>query len=58
MHDQMTIFTTKYSIDFYDRLGRYERIGGLEVARVGDDERMMSSSAAWLRARLLATGWK
>ncbi len=28
MHDQMTIFTTRYSIDFYDRLGRYERIGG------------------------------
>ena len=40
MHDQMTIFTTRYSIDFYERLGRYERIGGLEVARVGDDERM------------------
>ena len=40
MHDPLTIFTTKYSIDFYERLGRYERIGGLEVARVGDDERM------------------
>ncbi|NVO08059.1 MAG: FAD-binding oxidoreductase, partial [Rhodoferax sp.] len=40
MHDQMTIFTTKYSIDFYDKMGRYERIGGIEVARVGDDERM------------------
>ncbi|HQX60356.1 MAG TPA: FAD-dependent oxidoreductase, partial [Burkholderiaceae bacterium] len=36
MHDQMTIFTTKYSIDFYDRMGRYERIGGLEVARATD----------------------
>jgi glycine/D-amino acid oxidase-like deaminating enzyme len=41
MHDQMTIFTTKYSIDFYDKMGRYERIGGIEVARVGDDERMV-----------------
>ena len=40
MHDQMTIFTTKYSIDFYEKMGRYERIGGIEVARVGDDERM------------------
>ena len=40
MHDQMTIFTTKYSIDFFEKMGRYERIGGLEVARVGDDERM------------------
>ncbi len=39
-HDQMTIFTTKYSIDFYEKMGRYERIGGIEVARVGDDERM------------------
>ncbi len=41
MHDQMTIFTTKYSIDFYDKMGRYDRIGGIEVARVGDDERML-----------------
>ena len=40
MHDQMTIFTTKYSIDFFEKMGRYERIGGVEVARVGDDERM------------------
>ncbi len=40
MHDQMTIFTTKYSIDFFEKMGRYERIGGIEVARVGDDERM------------------
>ena len=41
MHDQMTIFTTKYSIDFFEKMGRYERIGGIEVARVGDDERMV-----------------
>ena len=40
MHDQMTMHTTKYSIDFFEKMGRYERIGGLEVARVGDDERM------------------
>lgn len=40
MHDQMTIFTTKYSIDFFEKMGRYERIGGIEVARKGDDERM------------------
>ncbi|WP_101067723.1 GcvT family protein [Roseovarius salinarum] len=39
-HDQMTIYTTRYSVDFYERLGRYSRIGGFEVARVGDDERM------------------
>lgn len=41
MHDQMTIFTTKYSIDFYEKRGRYSRIGGIEVARKGDDERML-----------------
>ena len=40
MHDPMTIFTTKYSIDFYEKRGRYSRIGGIEVARKGDDERM------------------
>jgi len=41
MHDQMTIYTTKYSIDFFEKRGRYSRIGGLEVARKGDDERML-----------------
>ncbi len=40
MHDQMTIFTTKYSIDFFEQRGHFERVGGVEVARVGDDERM------------------
>jgi glycine cleavage system aminomethyltransferase T/glycine/D-amino acid oxidase-like deaminating enzyme len=39
-HDHMTCFTTMYSIDFYEKMGHYSRIGGLEVARVGDDERM------------------
>ena len=39
-HDHMSCYTTMYSIDFYERMGRYSRIGGLEVARVGDDERM------------------
>ena len=41
MHDQMTMFTTRYSIDFFEKMGRYDRIGGIEVARVGDDERMV-----------------
>lgn len=40
MHDQLTTWTTMYSMDFYEKLGHYERIGGLEVARVGDDARM------------------
>ena len=39
-HDQMTCFTTLYSIDFFKKRGRYAQVGGLEVARVGDDERM------------------
>jgi len=39
-HDHMTCYTTAYSIDFFDRMGHYDRVGGLEVARVGDDERM------------------
>jgi len=39
-HDHMSCYTTMYSVDFYERLGHYSRIGGLEVARVGDDERM------------------
>src|SRR5581483_9126215 len=39
-HDRMSVFTTLYSRDFYESLGHYSRVGGLEVARVGDDERM------------------
>ncbi|MBC07507.1 FAD-dependent oxidoreductase [Thalassospira sp.] len=39
-HDQLTTWTTMYSMDFYEKMGHYARIGGLEVARVGDEERM------------------
>lgn len=39
-HDHMTCYTTAYSIDFFDRMGHYSRIGGIEVARHDDDERM------------------
>ena len=39
-HDFLSCWTTLYSIDFYDRRGHYARTGGLEIARVGDDERM------------------
>jgi len=39
-HDHMSCYTTLYSVAFYDSLGHYARVGGLEVARVGDDERM------------------
>ena len=39
-HDFLSCWTTLYSIGFYERMGHYARIGGLEVARVGDDVRM------------------
>jgi len=60
-HDHMSCWTTLYSIDFYERMGRYSRIGGLEIARVGDDERMDelrrkvgSGKAFGTRARLIS----
>ncbi len=39
-HDFLSCWSSLYSIAFYDKLGHYERVGGLEVARVGDDSRM------------------
>ncbi|MGA0343448.1 MAG: GcvT family protein [Arenicellales bacterium] len=39
-HDQFTCYTTRYSVEFYDAMGHYSRVGGLEVARHDDDERM------------------
>ncbi|GHE20659.1 GcvT family protein [Halomonas urumqiensis] len=60
-HDQLTCYTTMYSADFYERLGHYHRIGGIEVARVGDDERMNelkrrvdSGKAYGTRARMIS----
>ena len=60
-HDFLSCWTTLYSIDFYEKLGHYSRVGGLEVARVGDDARMdeikrkvASAKAFGTRARLIA----
>ena len=60
-HDHLTCWSTMYSIDFYERLGRYEKVGGLEVARVGDDGRMAelerkvtSGRAFGTRARMIS----
>ena len=39
-HDFLSCWTTLYSIDFYEKMGHYARVGGLEVARTGDDARM------------------
>lgn len=40
-HDPLTCWTTMYSIDFFSKRDRYDKVGGLEVCRVGDDDRMM-----------------
>ncbi len=39
-HDDLTCYTTRYSVEFYEKMGRYEKVGGLEVARHDDDDRM------------------
>ncbi|MTH98908.1 FAD-dependent oxidoreductase [Roseibium sp. RKSG952] len=36
-HDYLSVWTSQYSVDFFDKMGHYERIGGIEVARTGDD---------------------
>ena len=59
-HDYLSVWTTQYSIDFFEKRGNYARVGGLEVARVGDDARMdeikrkvASAKAFGTRARLI-----
>ncbi len=59
-HDFLSVWTTQYSIDFYEKMGHYARVGGLEVARVGDDGRMdeikrkiASAKSFGTRARLI-----
>src|SRR5438093_701440 len=59
-HDFLSCWTTLYSIEFYEKMRHYARVGGLEVARVGDDARMdeikrkvMSAKAFGARARLI-----
>ena len=59
-HDFLSCWTTLYAIDFYEKMGHYARIGGLEVARVGDDARMdeikrklASAKAFGTRARFI-----
>ncbi|WP_185984992.1 GcvT family protein [Aureimonas mangrovi] len=59
-HDFLSCWTTLYSIDFFEKMGHYARVGGLEVARVGDDARMdeirrkvASAKAFGTRARLI-----
>ena len=42
-HDFLSCWTTLYAIDFYEKLGHYARIGGLEVARDRKSTRLNSS---------------
>ena len=60
-HDHMSCHSTLYSIDFFEKLDRYAKVGGLEVARVGDDERLAelerkvaSGRAFGTRARMVS----
>jgi glycine cleavage system aminomethyltransferase T/glycine/D-amino acid oxidase-like deaminating enzyme len=60
-HDLLSCWTTLYSIDFFERMGHYAKVGGLEIARVGDDARMdeikrkvTSGKAFGTRARLVS----
>ncbi len=60
-HDFLSTWTTLYSVDFYERLGHYAKVGGIEVARVGDDARMnelkrkvASGKAFGTRARMIS----
>ena len=39
-HNKFAVYTTQYSRAFYEARGAYARVGGLEIARVGDDERL------------------
>ena len=40
-HDLFSCWSTLYSIDFFEKRGNYAKVGGLEVARKDDDDRML-----------------
>jgi glycine cleavage system aminomethyltransferase T/glycine/D-amino acid oxidase-like deaminating enzyme len=52
-HDFLSCWTTLYSIDFYEKMGHYARVGGLEVARVEIKRKVASGKAFGTRARLI-----
>ncbi|MGM0536331.1 MAG: GcvT family protein [Pseudomonadota bacterium] len=39
-HDRLSCYTTTYSQRFYEAMGHYHKVGGLEIARVGDEARL------------------
>ncbi len=55
-HDFLSCWTTLYSIDFYEKMGRYEKVGGFEVARVGDDGRMEELKRKVTSGKAFGTG--
>ncbi len=54
-HDYLSVWTTQYSIDFYEKMGHYARVGGLEVARTGDDAWMEEIKRKLTSARAFGT---
>ena len=54
-HDYLSVWTTQYSIDFYEKMGHYARVGGLEVARAGHDSWMEEIKRKVTSARAFGT---
>ncbi|MDR9440839.1 MAG: FAD-dependent oxidoreductase [Halomonas sp.] len=59
-HDRLACYTTTYSQRFYEALGHYHKVGGLEIARIGDEARLAelqrkvaSGKAFGTRARMV-----
>ena len=57
-HDYLSVWTTQYSIDFFEKMGHYARIGGLEVARTGDDTWMEEIKRKLTSARAFGTRFR
>lgn len=54
-HDLLSVYTTQYSIDFFEKMGHYARVGGLEVARAGDHAWMEEIKRKLMSARAFGT---
>ncbi|WP_223475495.1 GcvT family protein [Oricola indica] len=55
-HDFLSCWTTLYSIDFFMKRGRYSKVGGFEIARIGDDGRMDEIKRKVGSAKAFGTG--
>jgi glycine/D-amino acid oxidase-like deaminating enzyme len=55
-HDYLSVWTTQYSIDFFDKMGHYARIGGLEIVRTGDDAWMEEIKRKVTSGKAFGTG--